>query len=531
VTTTRARRATVTAVQAGPRTRTVLLVAVIAGVVTLVIRLALHVAGFDLYGDEIIYTDLGRSVISGGFPTFEGGIFFLHGPGFFYLEAGWDHLVGGGRTDLMSWVYAMRELNAILAGFTAVVLVLLGKRISSLRAGAVAAALFALDPFCIRQNDRVLLETSMMLWVLLGYLVFMSLVPEGRSRHRFLRAIGSGLLFGCAVLTKDEAALITVFPLVVAAAFGWGPRRPMTLLTIATAAVVYGVYVIVVAANGYLSFFWAIKTYGLRRMLGLIQISGFNSAGGGDLWSRVVAEVGTFWTTYFALVLAVPMMLLVLRFGAARPRMMALIYTAAGITVAYSVGFGTLEEQELYLLVLPSLLIIPVAVEELSRRHGGHLRGVPAAAAIALLTAALGLNVITCVQWIRQPDDSFVRLYGYVTTHVPRGTVVASIEGDISTSYSLYGTYPVSFVATRADITTTHARYLVVQWGAIAQGYSELSTAQARQIVGRDRPVFSSWGRTYGELELYKLPAAARPVRSRHSRVRHRRHRSHTRKV
>ena len=31
-----------------------------------------------------------------------------------------------------------------------------------------AGALFALDPFCARQNDRVLLETPMMLWILLG---------------------------------------------------------------------------------------------------------------------------------------------------------------------------------------------------------------------------------------------------------------------------------------------------------------------------------------------------------------------------
>lgn len=530
MTTTKASPVTLTPVPAGPRTRTVALVAATAGAVTLVIRLALHVSGFDLYGDEIVYTDLGRSVISGGFPNFQSGIFFLHGPAFFYLEAGWDRLLAG-RPDMMSWVYAMRELNALFAGATAAVMVLLGKRISSLRTGAVAAALFAVDPFCIRQNDRVLLETTMMFWVLLGFLVFTSLVPSDRSGGGHLRAIGAGLLFGCAVLTKDEGALITVFPLVVATVFGWGPRRPLTMLTIATTAAVYGVYMIVVAVNGYFSIFWGTKTFGIRRMLGLVQITGFNSAGGGDLWSRVSSEVGTFLTTYFAVALAVPMMLLVLRFGSARPRMLALIYTAAAITLAYAVGFGTLEEQELYLLVVPSLLIIPVAVAEFIRRHGGRLGRVPAAALVAALVAALGLNVITCVQWLRQPDDAFVRLYGYVNTHVPRGTAVGAISGDIATTYSLYATYQTGYWGTPAALAAAHVKYLVVTWGAIADGYSDLTTAQAHQLVGRDQPVFSAQGRTYGQLVLYKLPPAARPVRSRHSRVRHRSHRRHAKKA
>ena len=225
MTTTEASPVTVTVGKAGPRTRTVALVAAIAGAVTLVIRLALHVGGFDLYGDEVVYADLGRSVISGGFPSFEGQIFFLHGPAFFYLEAGWARLVGN-QPGLMAWVYEMRTLNALLAAATAVVVVLLGTRVSSLRSGAVAGLLFALDPFCIRQNDRVLLET-------VADAVGNAGVPGVHLADRAaavtprLAARGrAGLLFGCAVLTKDEGALLTVLPLLVAAVFrlGASPR-------------------------------------------------------------------------------------------------------------------------------------------------------------------------------------------------------------------------------------------------------------------------------------------------------------------
>lgn len=70
------------------------LLAVAVGAGTLAIRIALHGAAFDLFGDEVIYADLGRSVITGGFPRFFGVVFFLHGPAFFYLESGWSWLAG-----------------------------------------------------------------------------------------------------------------------------------------------------------------------------------------------------------------------------------------------------------------------------------------------------------------------------------------------------------------------------------------------------------------------------------------------------
>jgi hypothetical protein len=43
-----------------------------AGVPTLIIRLALYGSAFDLFGDKIVYTDLGRSVVNGGFCSLAG---------------------------------------------------------------------------------------------------------------------------------------------------------------------------------------------------------------------------------------------------------------------------------------------------------------------------------------------------------------------------------------------------------------------------------------------------------------------------
>ncbi len=525
MTTARISQGPAAASSARPRTGTAAIVAAVAGGVTLLIRLALHGRSFDLFGDEVIYTDLGRSVIAGGFPQFDGGAFFLHGPGFFCLEAGWARLVGN-QPGLMAWIYEMRTLNALLAGATAIVLVLLAARASSLRAGAVAGLLFTLDPFCIRQNDRVLLETAMMFWVMLGYLVFTSLTGRLPSRRDWPRAVGAGLLFGCAVLTKDEGALLTVLPLLAAAVLRWGPRRSLTLLTAGTTAAVYAAYVAVVFANGQFSGLLEAKTSGLQRMLGLLQTTGFHSSGGGDLLTRLMAEVGSFGTTYIVLVLAVPALAVVLHRGGQPARMLGLLYSAAGLTLGYALVLGTLEEQELYLLVVPSLLIIPVAAELLrggsrgrSRSRGRSMsaprsrRGIPRTAVItATLTLTLALNLATCVQWLRQPDDGFAQLLRYMAAHVPAGTRVEAMEDDIDSQYALAGRYDVGFWDTPAAVPAEHVRYVVVEWALINDGYSEETPSQVRQLVAHGRLVFSFRGRTYGQIALYQLPLPPPPV-------------------
>jgi Dolichyl-phosphate-mannose-protein mannosyltransferase len=500
-----------------------------AGALTLLIRLALHGRAFDLFGDEVIYTDLGRSVLSGGFPRFFGTIFFLHGPGFFYLESAWAQILGS-PSNLMSWVYEMRTLNAFLAAATAVALVLLTSRVSSRRVGIAVGILFALDPFCIRQNDRVLLETAMMMWVVLGYLGYSSLVGLPKSRNAIMRALGAGLLFGCAILTKDEAALLTILPLLAAAVLRWGPRRTFALITIGTTAAVYTCYLTVVAANGYFDVLWQAKTTGVKRLLGLVQITGFHSSGGGSLTARLVAEGGYFLTTYIVLVAGLPALIIVLRRGGQLPRLVGLLHCAAGVTLCYALAFGTLEEQELYLLVIPSLVTVPMAVATL--RYGKRARRVsapwrkkwawPRVVLGAAFTLMVGANVVTCIQWARHPDDGFALLLPYMAAHVPPGTAVTVAAGSPPPSqtdggrYALESMYKVGLWTTAAAIRQENLRYVMVEWGPIDEGYSYLKPPAVRRLVQGDQLVFSFQGRTYGQLDLYKLPSPDGRARARH---------------
>ncbi len=506
--------------------------ATVLGLLAVVVRMALIPRSFDLFGDEVIYADLGHSVTHGGFPRLQGP-FFLHGPAFFYLEAGWIHLVGW-PADIVTRIDQTRALNALLAGATAAVLVLLAARAGSLRAGLVSGLLFALDPFCIRQNDRVLLETAMLLWVLLGYLVLAPLCrgprprspqpgsPQPRSpqpgspppRHARARAAGAGLLFGAAWLTKDEGALLAVLPLLAAAVLGWGPRRSLSLLATGVATAVYAAYVAVAALGGEWSTWWFSKTAGVRRMLGMTQITGFNSGGAPSLAGRLSAETRFFGTSYLLLLVAVPAVLVLLRRGQL-PRLLALFYLAGAAALGYAVTLGTLEENELYLLFVPSLLILPVAAALWLRGPRGAAGPARAKAWAGALTAVVAVlacvNLTTCVVWLVRPDNGVQRLRQYLAAHVPAGTVIASVDDSPpltagTTFWALADHYRVGPWATATERARHQVRYVVIPWMEIGQGYSYLTFAQARSLIRPGRLLFSLHERTYGDLALYLLP-------------------------
>jgi hypothetical protein len=138
-----------------PRRR--LAAAALTAVLAVVLRWWRHGVTFDVFVDEFVYQQLGSSVRDGGLPRLGDGPFFLHPPGFFYLVGAWEQLTGADVTsDPIQAVFNARELNGVLGGLTAGLLVwVMGRR--SVARGLLPGLVFAIEPFALRQNGRVLL--------------------------------------------------------------------------------------------------------------------------------------------------------------------------------------------------------------------------------------------------------------------------------------------------------------------------------------------------------------------------------------
>ncbi|WP_435971631.1 ArnT family glycosyltransferase [Streptomyces sp. Qhu_M48] len=483
--------------------------AALAALLTVTLRLVRIDRAGDLFIDEPIYWKLGVSAAAGGFPRTDEGLFFLHPPGLFYLEAGWAKLVGE-HADVIAGVHSARVLNVLLAGVTAALVVVLVARVRSVGAGAVAGVLFALDQYCIRQNDRVLLETATMMWVLAGYLVLVGLArsdPPARPRSR---AVLAGLFLGLAILTKDHAVLITVVPLLAALLLGWGPPRRLLALTTAVTVLSYAVYVALVAVLGHFEAFWEAKTQGVRRLLGLVQETGFNAEGTPSLWGRILAELSGYAGTYLLLALTPVALWLLLRRGEPVYRLLTLFHASAILTLLYALSLGTLEEQALYLLFVPNLVALAVTFPMPSRhRRGRRLMAVGVLVAVLAAPAA----VYARDRWT--PDDGFERLRAYLLTHVPAGSGIVTVDGQQTrgvSEWTLDDSYRMGPWVTPAEWPERNATYLIVPWRVIEQGYGRFPLAEVERLTDGMRPVFTFHGPMYGTLALYRLPSPSGPA-------------------
>src|SRR3712207_1063302 len=105
------------------------------------------------------YADLGAAVSRGEIPALADGPFFLHPPGFFLLEGAVIRLLGLETGDSMELVYDLRWLAAALSALSVALAFLLVGRVAGPWPAAWVAVVLVFEPFVLRNNSRVFLET------------------------------------------------------------------------------------------------------------------------------------------------------------------------------------------------------------------------------------------------------------------------------------------------------------------------------------------------------------------------------------
>ena len=334
---------------------------------------------WEVQQDEMDYLQISQGVVRTLWVIgYDGGPFYLHPPLFFFLQAAYIKLFGAGW-DLIHQIYNVRYLVAAFGGLSAGALLWTGRRLAGWPAGIAAAAIFALDPFCIRMNSRDFLEASTVLWILLGYSVlFSGLILEDRRSVSRRRTAVAGVLFGLALLTKENAAFVTLLPLGICFVLGWALPRTRSALIGVVALIVYAPYPWFVYAIGDWDTFLNQKLNGLWRLAGLLQVTGFNQQGGPSLLETLIHRLDKFATTYALLATgAVAICLLLLTdLGKAPARRLLLTWTSSAYAyLAYAMVFGTLEEHFYYYLVIPCILMTSVTAFLLIRKMRAEYTG------------------------------------------------------------------------------------------------------------------------------------------------------------
>lgn len=164
---------------------------------------AYHLFSYPNYtGDEGIYMEQAWSVLKGvGLSPYT--YFYDHAPGGWIMIAAWLRLLPGGVLQWGTAINSGRVFILLLGLASTALLFRLAQRLSGSEASAALTAIvFALSPLSFYYGRMVLLDNIMVFWVLLA----LELLTNGRTLFALL---ASGLVFGIAILTKENAVYFT----------------------------------------------------------------------------------------------------------------------------------------------------------------------------------------------------------------------------------------------------------------------------------------------------------------------------------
>jgi hypothetical protein len=474
--------------------------------------IAIHM--YDIQIDEITYAHFALTIDAGELPrNYGGGPFFLHPPGYYALLAVWRFLFFHGGS-IFNELTILRGLNITLAGFSALLITLLTKLVTKrFKLGLLAGLLFAIDPFLIRQDTRGLMETMTMLLLFLGLWLLLknSNTPDLAARKWF----GVGLVFGLAIVTKDVAVPFLLIALVLMAFRKVGPGKRVLTIVIPAAIIPYAVWVAIVTRSGYLSDFITQNTAGLKRFIGLLQITGFNVAGAPSKSGTLISTIPHYASSYFIMCLGAASAVWLLTSKDTMRRRWGCIGTAGALVVAYLYLCGTFEEQYLYYLMAPSIISVIVGATELWDRVPvvklPKLRKLFAVVFISLMT----FSVVSYAINMTAPANGWQMAVSWIDSNVPNNSTIC-LYAQAQFLVQGHG-YNICDYSTAAAMKAHNVQYVLVSQKLSNSNYAPLSKTQLADLAPNSHIVFHFASRDSGVFDILKLPTNIVPDTSQYA--------------
>lgn len=467
--------------------------------VVLVLRLFNLDNAYDIFHDEATYAILAENLLESGRIQFEGVPFYLHPPLSIVLNAGMLLLVGS-SDRVVENVYLLRHVTVAFATISSIGLYVAVRQLTNRSVAVATTVVFAVDPFIIRFDSRVMIETVAMAFCIWG-VVCLIVTAQGGVRSKSA-SIATGVAMGMAVLTKETAVFVSVLPVVVLLVSGWVLSRRVSARMLLVAVSVYAVYPALVVAHGDGPELVEQKARGVLRLLGVIQETGFNNPTAPTLASRLSANLLTFGGAYFLIVSGGIATAFLLFRRDPRDRLVAVWALCAFGLLGYAMTLGTIEEQMFYLLLLPSLVALArTSWHCLSVRRGkrrGWAERLSAAAGVLLILVSL-------TAWTRvhlYPDNAYEEMLGYFEDEVPRGSRVAATT---DASALLLVNYERGDWDSAEELQEYAVQYAVISSSLVEQGYGNADPELVSWLQANAEEVFAFNGRGEGRLSVFRI--------------------------
>ena len=472
----------------------------------------------DTLYDEVVYTRAAQTVASQGRLTWQSDPVFVHPPVYFLVQGSWLWLTGRAGAPLFDAVHATRLLTALLTAVNVGLVALLAQWLAQtarpwrrLALGVAAGLLMAFDPVILRYGRLALIEPLALACSLVVLLAAWRL--RGRPAGLWITVVGG--LSGLALLVKE----ITVFVLVVPAVFAALQRhRELVRRAVAALAVAAAAWLIFpawAAALGLSGRFGEVKLRTLARLLGTLQITGWNRPTVSFL-AALQVSAPQYLASYLLLGAGVGAMvwLWLRRNSEAGDYLLALLASTYAFG-AYMVTRGTLNEQ-FFVYLLPGAIVATVLaadaalVSALARiAPGGRPRRLLLAAAPAVVVAvALAAGGANWAQRYRPGlDNGIERVTAYVNRNLAPCTVL-NASGDVEKyRYSLNGRTVTNF-ASGPGALSRGVHWFFLNPKDVFARYGHMNQDLATWIRGSGRQVASFPSDSHWTAELWYVAAS-----------------------
>jgi 4-amino-4-deoxy-L-arabinose transferase-like glycosyltransferase len=461
-----------------------------------------HSTNYELFVDEITYSNVGLAIAQGKGAVLYGQPFFLHPPGLMFVLAAAMRLLGRPGTTL-ALVMHLRVVNAVIGTVDVAVIMALVKRVAGPRWAMGAGLLIALEPFVLIYDGRVMLETlattatasGMLGLITLGQRVSAPTHEASSSRRsdggwNAVLALGTGVAFGIAVLTKETYVLASVAPVGVLLVSGrFLPRRWSGAVLLATVGC-YGAYLASVALSGEAKGWWDQQQSGLLRAVGSKQISGFNQSGHVGFATRLFATAANYAGTYAVMALAATAVVWGLwawwrsgrRSGQVSVQDVMVLWAACtGFYVAFSIGRGAFEQQIFYPFIVAALPATVAALKHWTQgRHSGRGRRTLVVGAATLVGLVLVYDTAVDLRVRTHTDAAYISTVRWMDAHSKRTDLVDATDG--TSQFTLHGVR-IDTIYSLAGVLRYHPNYVISASALVNQGYVRLTGGLQRYLA------------------------------------------------
>jgi 4-amino-4-deoxy-L-arabinose transferase-like glycosyltransferase len=474
----------------------------------------------DAVYDEVVYTQAAHNVATAWHLTWTNQPMFVHPPVFFLLQAAWLEVTGQVRAPLIAAVQAARVLTATFGAINVGLVALLTYRLAEhsnvtrrRTLTLVAALVAAIDPVLLRYSRLAVIEPVALCLSLVALYLAWSL--RGRSSLAYVSAVG--LCIGAALLTKEITIFLVVSPVLFALL-----ERDRQLLWRSLGALGVGL------AFWLLFPLWAVElrltgsfvdihTATLKRLVGLVQITGWNRPGV-SFAAAVLRSASQYVSSYAALALGlVALCWLWWRRNTTSGNFLTAWLTMSFTFGAFILSVGTLNEQ-FFVYVLPAGIVASVfMVDALLVRRADALRRAgrwPPRLGRWSVIACVGFGAIlltaSAISWLQQysgGNDGVDRVTRTIATSLPACTIVNGSGDSEKYSYLLGGRTVTRYAEGAAALSYGVHYFILAPHDAIVH-YGNMSPALESWIRGHGTEVASFASKTYHGVELWHVRAS-----------------------